>query len=271
MSNQYQAIEMEMISWKEEIGDIIRSLFRKTGELEFKFAKEAVTEADRAVEKMITDKILKAYPDDSVAGEEFGLTEGTSGRTWYLDPVDGTLNFALGLPNFCSSIALMEGDEVLATMVYQPLHHECFTAIKGGGARLNGKTIHVSNRPALGDAILSLQLQKGGRFVQNANLLQALVMESMKMRRFGTIALEMAYLADGRYDGIVAGRGRPQELYDVAPGILLVQEAGGKISDHLGKPYIPGSTDLIGTNAHIHDELIDLIVTHERQRGEPVD
>ena len=115
----------------------------------------------------------------------------------------------------------------------------------------------------MAEAVVSAQLQKNGRYVQNPELLKAILLGTMKMRRFGTIALEMAYLADGRIAAMIARRGRPQQLYDVAAGILLVREAGGLVTNHLGEPYRPYSTDLVATNGLVHEELIDLIAKHE--------
>ncbi len=264
MTDALAHIESTMIGWKDEVGAIARGFFRNTGDLDFKYGHEAITEADRRIETLLRERIRAAFPDDAVHGEEFGATEGGgSDRTWYLDPIDGTLNFALGLPAFCTSVALLEGDEILAAMVHQPLMDECFTAVRGGGARLNGRPVAVSGRDSLGEAVLSMQLQPDGRFVRNAALLQALLDRSMKMRRLGTIALEMAYLADGRYDAMVAGRGCPQQLYDVAAGILLVQEAGGTVTDHLGRPWRQGSMDLVASNGCFHDELVGVIVEFE--------
>jgi myo-inositol-1(or 4)-monophosphatase len=267
-----------MIGWAEEAAEIARDRFLHTGELEFKFAREAVTDADRAIERLLRERIRAAFPEDAVYGEEFGFDgRGTvadspttsqhpsatprvaAGRVWHVDPIDGTLNFALGLPNFCTSIALMDGETILAACVYAPLHREAFTASRAEGCRRNGRLIGVSDRATLADAIVSAQLQKGGRYVRNAKLLQAILLRTMKMRRLGTIALEMAYLAAGRYDALIAARGRPQQLYDVAAGILLVEEAGGRISDHLGQPYVPYSKDLVATNGFVHAELIGLI------------
>jgi myo-inositol-1(or 4)-monophosphatase len=270
--------ETMLVGWVEEAGEIARDQFLETGELQFKYAREAVTEADREIEELLARRIRAAFPEDAVFGEEFGPDADAAadaasgagaemrGRIWHIDPIDGTLNFALGLPNFCTSIALMDGNEILAACVYAPLHREAFTATRGNGCRLNGEAIHVSDREPLGDAVVSAQLQKGGRYVQNPHLLQAILLQTMKMRRLGTIALEMAYLAAGRYDAMIAGRGRPQQLYDVAAGILLVQEAGGKVSDHLGQPYVPYSTDLVASNGRVHDELIGLIAEMEDRR-----
>jgi len=258
-------LEATMRRWVQEAAPIAVAQFRREDPLEFKFAREAVTAADRTIEALLGERIREAFPGDAVSGEELGPdpAAGGGGRVWHVDPIDGTLNLALGLPNFCTSLALMDGDEILAACVHSPLHGETFTACRGTGCRLNGRPVHVSDRASFGEAIVSAQLQKGGRFVQNAGLLQAILLRSMKMRRLGTIALEMAYLACGRYDAMVAGRGKPQALYDVAAGILLVQEAGGRVTDHRGRPYRPGSTDLVASNGRVHDELIGLIMEYE--------
>jgi myo-inositol-1(or 4)-monophosphatase len=254
-------LEATMRGWAEEAAAIARDHFLHTGPLQFKFAREAVTVADAQIERMLTRRILEAFPGDKVHGEELGPGAGgdDSGRTWHVDPIDGTLNFALGLPTFCTSFALMDGDRIEAACVYAILQQECFSAVRGGGCHLDGQPIRVSDRSSFAEAILSAQLQKGGRYVQNAALLQALLLRSMKMRRLGTIALELAYVAAGRYDALIAGRGRPQALYDVAAGILLVEEAGGTVTNHLGEPYRPGSTDLVASNGLVHDELIGII------------
>ncbi len=273
-------LESTMIAWAHEAAEIAHRYYMKTGPLQFKYAKEAVTEADREIEKLIASRIQQRFPDDGVFGEEFGqagssgdaTTQNTpnsvppqvpAGRVWHIDPIDGTLNFALGLPNFCTSIALMDGQQILAACVYQPLHKEGFTASLDEGCRLNGEPCGVSDRSTVAEAVVSAQLQKGGRYVQNAALLQAILLESLKMRRLGTIALEMSYLAAGRYDAMIAGRGQPVQLYDVAAGILLVREAGGIVTDHRGQPWIPYATDLVATNGLCHDELIALIAKHD--------
>jgi myo-inositol-1(or 4)-monophosphatase len=261
-------LEQLTLGWAREAAAIVRGRFQHTGPLRFKHAQEAVTETDREVERLLTRRIREAFPADAVSGEEYGPNQAAvdfpSGRVWHLDPIDGTLNFALGLPNFCTSLALMDGTRILTACVYSPLHEEGFTATLGAGARLNGEPIQVSSRARLADAIVSAQLQKRGRYVQNPWLLQAILLETMKMRRLGTIALEMAYLAAGRYDAMIAGRGRPQQLYDVAAGILLVTEAGGRVTDHTGAEYRPYATDLVATNGLIHDELMALIQKHDR-------
>ncbi|MCK9997001.1 MAG: inositol monophosphatase [Candidatus Krumholzibacteria bacterium] len=264
-TNNLPGLEATMLRWAREAGDIASSHYRRTGELRFKEGRQAVTEADLEIEKMLRRRIGAEFPADGIVGEELGSDfqgtgpVGSSGRTWHLDPVDGTLNFALGLPGFCTSIGLMKGHEVLAGCIYQPLLDDAFTATSGGGARLNGRSISVSARSRLVDAVVGTQLKKKGRFVQNPELLQALFLETMKIRKVGAIALELARVASGSYDALVGSFTEAIHLHDVAAGLLLIREAGGRATDHLGNEYQLGGPDLVATNGLIHDELIALI------------
>lgn len=262
MTRELPELERLMLDWAREAGEIALNMFRHTGPLRFKHGREAITEADRQIERLLISRIRARFPGDAVWGEEFGQSSAAAsagGRVWHIDPIDGTLNFALGLPAFCTSLALVDGEEVLAAAVFNPLLAEGFSASRGEGARLNGEPCRVSERADLAEAVFSAQLQKKGRYVQNPTLLQAVLLGTMKMRRLGTIALEMAYVADGRFDALVAGKGEPQPLYDVAAGMLLVREAGGRVTDHLGQTYRHGSTDLVASNGLCHDQLIDLL------------
>ncbi len=264
-TNKLPGLEATMLTWAREAGDIARRHYRRTGDLRFKKGRQAVTDADLEIEKMLRRHIGAEFPADGIVGEELGSdfegtgSVGSSGRTWHLDPVDGTLNFALGLPGFCTSLGLMKGDEVLAGCVYQPLLDDAFTASLGGGARLNGRPISVSTRSRLIEAVVGTQFKKKGRFVQSPDLLQAMFLETMKIRKVGAIALEMARVAAGSYDALVGSFTEAIHLHDVAAGLLLIREAGGRITDHQGNEYRPGGTDLVATNGLIHDELIALI------------
>ena len=258
-------LETRMMAWAAEAGVIARRHYRQTGELRFKEGKQAVTEADLEIEMMLRKRIIEEYPADGIVGEELGSdyegvgAVGRSGRSWHLDPVDGTLNFALGLPGFCTSLALMDGDRVLAGCVYQPMMEDGFTATLGHGARLNGDPISVSGRSRMSDAVIGTQFKKNGRFIRNPQLLQAMFLETMKIRKVGAIALELARVAAGSYDALVGSFKGPIHSHDVAAGLLLIREAGGRISDHRGRDYMPGGPDLVATNGLVHDELIDLI------------
>ena len=263
------ALEMRMTSWAREAGAIARDHFGRTGPLKFKVGREAVTDADLEIEKLLRRRIKEEFPADGIVGEELGSdydgvgATGSSARTWHLDPVDGTLNFALGLPGFCTSMALMKGDEILAACVSQALREDYFTATLAQGARLNGDPVAVSGRSRLCEAVVSIQFKKDGRFVANPPLLQGIFLETMKIRKVGAIALELARVAVGSHDALVASFKESIHRHDVAAGLLLITEAGGMVTDHRGRPYVPGGPDLVASNGAIHQELIDLIARHD--------
>ena len=262
--------------WSNEAAAVAMACYRGTGPLRFKHGQEAVTEADARIERLLRERIAQAYPGDAVSGEELGSDPGCDDpgcgdpgyavpgssareRRWHLDPIDGTLNFALGMPGFCISLALFQGQVPLAACVVQPPTGDLFTAVKGRGARLNGAPIAVSGRCRLDQAIVSTQLKKGGRIVQDAVLLQTLLRHCMKTRRVGAIALELAWVAAGGCDALVASFEGGIQLYDIAAGLLLVTEAGGRITDLQGRPYRPGGPEMLASNALVHEELLDLL------------
>lgn len=267
--NSTDVIEERMIEWCAEAAAIALHYWRNTGDLEFKHGHEAVTEADRRIETMIRERIRSEFPGDGIVGEEFGSDgpTGAAGRIWHIDPIDGTLNFALGLPGFCTSLALVEDGAILAACVHVPTTGDSFTAGAGRGARLNGQPIRVSTRAPLAEAIVSTQFKKDARYVQDPQLLQALHERTFRLRRTGAIALELAWVAAGSYDALLANFRRGIQPYDVAAGLLLIREAGGTITDHEGRPYPLGGADLVVSNGGIHGELIGLI----EQSGRPSD
>ncbi len=152
-------IENLMAGWAREGGEIAQDLFGQTGPLRFKQGTEAITEADGRIEALLRQRITERFPEDMIRGEEAGQSGGRRGsrRVWYLDPIDGTLNFALGLPGYCVSIALVESDVPIAACIYQPSTGDLFTAARGQGACRNGRRIQVSSRVGLPSAVLSTQ------------------------------------------------------------------------------------------------------------------
>ncbi|MCP4574408.1 MAG: inositol monophosphatase [bacterium] len=264
MSAADRGLERLMTGWVGEASDLALQLHRRTGALRFKRGREVVTEADQRIELLLRERIGAAFPDDTVIGEEFGgeeTLEGQvpAGRVWQLDPIDGTLNFALGLPGFCTSIACLEGGRPVAACIAEPVTGDRYTALRGGGARRNGETLSVSDRAPLAEAVVSLQIRKRGRVGSDPQLLHALIQESLKVRKVGAVALEMAWVAAGAFDALVAGSQVPVPVHDVAAGWLLVEEAGGRVSGLNGTPWCPGDTDLVVSNGHIHDELLGLL------------
>jgi len=247
-------LEKMMIRWCEEGAEIARRHHRSTGELNFKYASEAVTVADGEIENLLRDRIGQEFPDDLIVGEEFGGPEAAEIspdiRVWQIDPIDGTLNYALGMPNYCISLALLQGQKVLAACIHQPATGDTFSALAGKGARLNGKPMKVSSDRELKDSIVSVQLKKGGRVMRSPQMLHELSTAPLRLRRCGAVALEMAWVAAGFCDLLVASFEGKINSWDVAAGLLLVEEAGGVAVDFKGRPYgLSGAEMLAGSPA----------------------
>jgi myo-inositol-1(or 4)-monophosphatase len=242
--------------------------FGHTGPLAFKHGHEAITEVDRRVEDRLRAAILARFPDHRVEGEEAGAQgPGDSEWTWHIDPIDGTLNYSVGIPLFSSTVAVEHQGVLLAGGVVDPLRAELFTAARHEGAWRGEIPLRVSARPRLGEALVSTQFGRRSIYVDDPALLQTLLRAPLKTRRLGTIALELAYVAAGRMDMVLAGKGVPQNLYDVAAGVLLVEEAGGRVTDAEGGPFGPGSRELVASNGRIHQEILDLLDAHRGRRA----
>jgi len=260
-------LEALMVDWSREAGATALACFRTPADLVFKEGHRAVTEADRRIEARWRELLATIFPGDRVVGEEYGgpatsdLDPGD--RVWRLDPIDGTLNFALGLPGFCTSMALMQDSQVLAACVHQPTTGDVFTALRGQGARLNGRPLAVSVRSPLSTAVVSAQLRQDGWLMTRPGLCRELYGRAMKVRQTGAIALELAWTAAGFLDALIAGFTDEIHLYDVAAGLLLVIEAGGEIIDFQGRPYQPEGSTLIAGNGAIQAELVALLAAYK--------
>ncbi len=256
-------LETLMIRWCHEAAGIARHYHRQTGDLAFKYANEAVTEADRQIETLLRGRIGEAFPDDLIVGEEFGGPDkGTDqqGRCiWQIDPIDGTLNYALGLPDYCTSLAVMSGHNVLGACIHQPATGDTFSAMAGQGARLNGEPIRVGAQRDLKDSIISLHLKKDGLIMGDPQLLHTLLGAPMKVRRCGAVALEMAWVAAGFYDLLLASFPDRIHLWDIAAGLLLIQEAGGVAVDFRNRPYRLESPAMMVGSAKVAGQLVPLL------------
>lgn len=246
------------------VGPRIVDALGRTGPLRYKTGREAVTHVDRDVERLIAERIRADFPDDAVVGEEFGRSGPEAAETeWHVDPVDGTLNYALGIPVFSVSVAVVRRGEIVAGAVLEPLREHLYVAARGEGAWRDGESLAVSERATLREAIGSLQSSRHGRFVQDAAILQGLHLSIGKLRRLGSVALELAYLAQGSFDVLLTSKREPQNLYDVAAGILLVQEAGGRVTDGRGAPFAAGANELVASNGHVHEEVLAVVAGGE--------
>ena len=250
--NQYLA-DLEPIA--REAGALLMSYFDRNIKIEYKGDVDLVTAADRASEALIAERLRARWPQHDIVGEEGTRTDTGAEFRWYVDPLDGTTNFAHGYPVFCVSIALARRDHELEVgVLYDPTRNELFAAERGQGAALNGKPIHVSKSPRLAESILGTGFPSHKRH-KNPNIYfyQQITLRSHGVRRAGSAALDLANVAAGRFDGFWEFNLNP---WDTAAGVLLVQEAGGKVTRFDGMPFRLDSREVLATNGLIHDEVI---------------
>ncbi|HUL15424.1 MAG TPA: inositol monophosphatase family protein [Terriglobales bacterium] len=235
-----------------EAGAILRDEYHRPPQIQYKGEVDLVTQADRRSEQAIVSRLTQHFPDHAIAAEEGTGHEGNSEFRWHVDPLDGTTNFAHGYPCFCVSIALAQGDTPLAGVVYNPIYEELYAAARGEGATLNGCPIAVSKVATLATSLLCTGFPVHKRLANpNIHYYWDFTLRSHGVRRDGSAALDLACVAAGRFDGFWEfGLKR----WDTAAGVLLVQEAGGKISDFHGAPYSLGGPVLLATNGLIHEE-----------------
>ena len=213
---------------------------------------DLVTEADREAEAAIRGYLTERHPDFAFLGEEEG-TSGSGEYRWIVDPLDGTVNFAHRFPMFAVSVALARGDEVLVGVVLDSAHDELFAAVRGGGAYLNGARIRVSKTEDLRKSLLATGFPYDvDRIPEAVEYFRRVIALGIPVRRPGAAALDLAYVAAGRIDGFWEMKLNP---WDVAAGVLLVQEAGGRITDYQGRPFTLASPFIIATNGLIHEAL----------------
>jgi myo-inositol-1(or 4)-monophosphatase len=257
-----------------EAGAKLREFYAQGVETEYKGDVDLVTVADRTVEKLIRARLGEAFPAHGVYGEE-GTRDRMEGEfRWYVDPLDGTTNFAHGFPQFCVSMGLEhrpaglapDQDGVLAAgIIYDPLRDELFTAQHSAGAQLNGKPIHVSRNAELAESLLATGFPSRKRHSSpNIHFYQEFTLRSHGVRRAGSAALDLAYIACGRLDGFWEFNLNP---WDTAAGILLITEAGGRVTGFEGRPFRLDSRETLASNGLIHDELTALFCDLFAGRG----
>ena len=217
-----------------------------------------VTEADHASEKAIIAVIQAQYPDHFILAEEIGEIKMNSDYKWIIDPIDGTINFANGIPICCVSIAVEFKGEIILGAVYNPLMNEFFVAEKGMGATLNGKTISVSNKTTVIKSCLVTGFPYTYLDKPNGPLevFDKLVRRGVPVRRLGSAAIDLCWVAAGRFDGFYEHELKP---WDSAAGYLMVTEAGGTVTDYAGNPYFIYQPHILATNGKIQEELRGII------------
>ena len=237
-----------------EAGALLMEYFHQHVKVEYKGDADLVTIADRKSEILIRERIKNDWPTHDVLGEEQGLTDTGSDYRWYVDPLDGTTNFAHGFPVFCVSIALEFRKQRIAGVVYDPTRDEMFAAEKGSGAYLNQQRIQVSKTANLAECLVATGFPSHKRH-KNPNIYfyHQITLRSHGVRRAGSAALDLCYVACGRLDGFWEFNLNP---WDTAAGVLLVEEAGGQVSDFHGAPFQLHSRETVASNGVIHAEML---------------
>ncbi len=243
-----------MSSIAREAGALLMEYFDRNIKIEYKGEADLVTAADRKSEALIRERIRGRWPGHDVLGEEEGLRDTGSEYRWYVDPLDGTTNFAHGFPVFCVSMALQDKNETVAGVCYDPTRDELFAAERGKGAYLNDRAIHVSKIAKLAESLVGTGFPSHKRH-KNPNIYfyHQITLRSHGVRRAGSAALDMCYVACGRLDGFWEFNLNP---WDTAAGVLLVEEAGGRVSDFHGGPFQLHSRETVASNGLIHDALL---------------
>jgi myo-inositol-1(or 4)-monophosphatase len=250
-----------------EAGAVLREKLGQVA-IEYKGTVDLVTEADRASEALIASRLSEAFPDHRMVGEEGIARQSGAGAdapyAWIVDPLDGTTNFAHSYPHFAVSLALAYMTEVVLGVVYDPMRDELFVAEQGSGATLNGKTIRVSTVDTSIRSLLatgfSYDLSERSAQLETWAAIQA---NTQGIRRDGAAALNLCYVAAGRLDGFWE---QPLQPWDMAAGSLIIQEAGGVVTDYTGGTFAPFGNGVIAGNYAIHSELLDIIVTAQLAR-----
>jgi len=237
-----------------EAGALLMGYFDQNIKIEYKGEANLVTVADRKSETFIRERILALWPSHDILGEEQGLRDSGSDYRWYVDPLDGTTNFAHGFPVFCVSIGLEHKGRLVTGVIYDPTRNELFTAEKGSGAFLNGERIHVSKTAKLAECLVATGFPSHKRH-KNPNIFfyHQITMRSHGVRRAGSAALDLCCVACGRFDAFWEFNLNP---WDTAAGVLLVEEAGGSVSNFQGGPFELHGRQTLATNGLVHEEVM---------------
>ncbi|MCU0561065.1 MAG: inositol monophosphatase [Desulfobacterales bacterium] len=236
---------------------LLRQRFGRLQRVDEKAPFDLVTDADTESEAAIIATLRGAYPEHAVVAEESGLTAGDAECRWLVDPLDGTVNFAHGVAFAAVSIAFARGPEPLAGVVLNPFSGELFSAAAGRGARLNGQPIRVNASGRVGESLLATGFPyRRSDLDRVTNRLRRFVHAAQGIRRFGSAALDLCFVACGRFAGYWEQGLQP---WDTAAGGLIVQEAGGRVTDFSGRPFCIGGDEILATNRRVHDEMVALM------------
>lgn len=243
-----------MIPIAREAGALLMEHFDRHVKIEYKGDADLVTIADRKSETLIRERLRSLWPSHDIMGEEEGLRDTGSEYRWYVDPLDGTTNFAHGFPVFCVSMALCHGQTMIAGLCFDPTRNELFTAERGRGAFLNDESIRVSKTERLKESLVATGFPSHKRHKNpNIHFYHQITLRTHGVRRAGSAALDLCYVAAGRLDGFWEFNLNP---WDTAAGTLIVEEAGGKVSNFAGGPFDLNSRETVASNGLIHEALL---------------
>lgn len=241
-----------------EAGSLLKHAFADPHRITYKGDINIVTEADLMAENHLRERIRARFPDHDILAEESADAGTGAEYRWIVDPLDGTTNYAHGYPVFCVSVALEHRGQIVLGVVHNPMLDECFSALRGGGAFLNGRSLSVSRTDALTRSLLATGFPYDIRESRDNNLdhFETLALKAQAIRRAGSAALDLAYVAAGRFDGFWELKLAP---WDTAAGWLLVEEAGGRVTDLDGGPYHLDAPHILASNGAIHPALLELL------------
>lgn len=255
--------ELEILA--RNAGEILRSGYTSRpgsfSELQvtYKGPIDLVTDIDLRSEAYLLNEINRRYPEHRIVSEENGLSEGTVEKLWLIDPLDGTINFAHGIPIFCVSVAYVDAGVIRLGVVYDPLRDECFSAERGKGSWLNGETLHTANSDSLDHSLLVTGFPYNIRTADNTNLehYADFSLRSMGVRRLGSAALDLCYVAAGRFDGYWE---TSLNAWDVAAGILIAEEAGARVTKTDGNTQVLSPPlSIVAANPILHAQILELL------------
>ena len=255
----------------QEAGKILREEAERPPTISHKAEYDLVTQADRRSEALIVSRLQKYFPDHAIAAEEGtgkDVTKDAAEYRWHVDPLDGTTNFAHGYPCFCVSMALARNQELLLGVIYNPIYNELFYAARGEGAFFNEKRMRCSKVDAIKNSLLCTGFPNHDRHANpNIHFYWDFTLLSHGVRRDGSAALDLAYVALGRFDSFWEFGLNP---WDTAAGVVLVEEAGGKVTDLQGRPYTLGGPSILASNGLIHTEMVNVaaeVATRKLMQG----
>jgi len=249
----------DLIEMARGAGELLQEGFGGQRQVEYKGEIDLVTEMDRRSEAYLLNELRQRFPGHRVATEESDGISGSDGHIWYIDPLDGTVNYAHGIPIFSVSIAYAQDDNLVLGVVYDPMRNECFYAERGKGAWLDGRPLGVSSAPELKSSLLVTGFYYDSWTNPDNNLdhFTDFTLRSQGVRRLGSAAIDLSYVAAGRFDGYWELR---LNSWDLAAGTLIVQEAGGIVTDIDGKPdYFRKPFSVVAANPTLHHQMLEIL------------